>query len=124
MSVLAAFGFTALLLGAIGVYGVMTYTAGARVSEYGVRIALGSTSSEVEREAFIGAMRPVAVGVLAGAGASVVAGRALSSLLYDVAPNDPFVIGSAALVLPTRADSGSVGPAGASRQSSATPRVG
>jgi putative ABC transport system permease protein len=99
MRVLAAFGFTALLLGAIGVYGVMTYTAGARVPEYGVRIALGATRGAVERGAFLGGMRPVLIGVLAGTAASLLAGRALAALLYEVAPNDPRVLAAAALVL-------------------------
>jgi putative ABC transport system permease protein len=99
MSALGAFGLVALLLGAIGVYGVMTYAAGARVPEYGVRIALGATQRDVERTAFRDGMVPVLAGIGVGLGAYLIAGRLLGSLLYGITPHDPRLIGAAAVVL-------------------------
>jgi putative ABC transport system permease protein len=99
MRVLSAFGAVALLLGAVGVYGVMSYSAGARVSEYGVRIALGATQRAVERRAFAEGMRPVLIGLGAGVLAALAAGRLLESMIYDVQPHDPRVIAASALVL-------------------------
>jgi predicted permease len=97
--VLSFFGLLALLLGAIGVYGVMTYAVSARRGEFGVRIALGATRRDVLGHALRGGIVPVLVGLAGGFLAALAAGRLLESLLFGVRPGEPVVIAVAAMVL-------------------------
>jgi len=96
---LVAFGTLALLLGAIGTYGVMAYTAHRRTRELAVRMALGAQTWDVlwtvMRE---GAVLAV-VGVLAGAGLALALTRSLRGLLYQVSPTDPTTFALVACVL-------------------------
>jgi putative ABC transport system permease protein len=97
--VLTFFGALALLLGAIGVYGVMTYAISARRAEFGVRIALGATPREVVAAALRGGVTPVLVGLAIGVLAALATGRLLESLLFGVRPGEPLVLAAAAAVL-------------------------
>jgi putative ABC transport system permease protein len=99
VGVLTFFGVLALLLGAVGVYGVMTYAVSARYAEFGVRLALGATHRDVLRDALRGGLAPVLLGLTAGLLASLAANRLLESLLFGVQPRDPRVLAAAALVL-------------------------
>jgi len=96
---LAVFGVTALLLAAIGIYGVMSFTVRQRRRELGIRAALGATGGALRtlvlRQAFI----VVATGVCIGTAGSLAGSRFLRVLLYDTSPNDPLAFGSACLVL-------------------------
>lgn len=83
------FGGLALLLGAVGVYGVLSYAMSQRTHELGVRMALGA-----QRERLLGMVIGKGVqialsGVLIGAGGALLAGKALASLVYGVSPYDP-----------------------------------
>ena len=98
-NVLSFFGALAMALGAVGVFGVMAYTMGARRTEYGIRIALGATRRRVLGGAVGHAVLPIAVGLAAGIGASVLASRLLQSLLFGVAPGDPLTVLAAGLTL-------------------------
>jgi ABC-type antimicrobial peptide transport system permease subunit len=89
----------ALALGAVGVYGVMAYWIGARIPEFGLRMALGATRGSVLRGALGEALVPVAVGLVAGVIGAVAAARLIASLLYGIAPRDPVTLVVAALVL-------------------------
>jgi predicted permease len=98
-NVLSFFGVLALALGAVGVYGVMAYWIGARIPEFGLRMALGATRGSVLRGALGEALVPVAVGLVAGVIGAVAAARLIASLLYGIAPRDPVTLVVAAIVL-------------------------
>jgi len=86
LAILAAF---ALLLSAVGIYGVVSYGVSQRTSEIGIRIALGAEAGAVERMVLSQALRPVILGVAIGLPAAAAATRVLSSLLYQVTATDP-----------------------------------
>ena len=82
------FGALALALAVLGVYGVVGYLVGQRTHEIGVRLALGAERTRVLRSVLFEGLRPVAIGVAAGVGASLLASRWLSQLLFNIAPTD------------------------------------
>jgi putative ABC transport system permease protein len=85
----AFFGGVALLLAGLGLYGVTSYALAQRRTEIGIRMALGATRADVVRMVVSRALRPVGVGVLAGAAVSVWASTFVASLLYGLEPHDP-----------------------------------
>jgi predicted permease len=97
--VLGAFGALALLLGAVGVFGVTTFTVGRRTAEFGVRIAVGASRIEVLRAALAGTLLPVAAGLAVGLLAAFASAGALASALYKVEPTDPVTFALVALTL-------------------------
>jgi putative ABC transport system permease protein len=96
-----AVGFAglALVLAAIGIYGVMAYAVAQRTTEIGVRMALGATPSEVFRLVLADGLRITAIGVTLGAAGSLVVGRWLTTLLFGVAPGDPRTLAATAGLL-------------------------
>lgn len=96
LTLLVGFAGIALLLAAVGIYGVLAYTVSQRTSEIGIRLALGGSRSDVFWLVLRQGIRLTAIGLGAGAIVSVVLTRSLSSMLYDVQPHDPLVF---ALVL-------------------------
>ena len=93
------FGLLALLLAAIGLYGVMSYDVARRTHEIGIRMALGANAGQVVRLVLRETLRWVAAGLALGLGAAWAATRWLESLLFGLKPHDPLTIGLAALVL-------------------------
>ena len=93
------YGVLALVLACVGLYGVAAYTVARRSSEIGIRMALGATRPLIIRMMLRAAMSPVALGLLIGLPISLAAGRAISSSLYGVKSYDPFVLGTALVVL-------------------------
>lgn len=98
---LSAFGAIALLLAAIGIFGVISYGVAQRRREIGVRMALGASHRDVLQLIVAGALKLAGAGILIGAAGALVLGRLMRSLLYGVQPFDPFtfVAGSIALML-------------------------
>lgn len=93
------FAFVALLLGAVGVYGVVSYSVACRTRDIGLRIALGAMRGDVMRWVFSTGMPPVLIGLVTGLGAAIAIARALRSLLFGIVPADPVSFGAVALVL-------------------------
>jgi ABC-type antimicrobial peptide transport system permease subunit len=93
MVLLAGFATLALLLAAIGVYGVLAYTVAQRAAEIGIRMALGSSARAVFRMVIGEGARLVAIGLALGLVGSIALSRLVSSMLYGVAPTDPVVYG-------------------------------
>jgi hypothetical protein len=89
----------ALLLGAIGLYGVLSYVVAQRTREIGVRMALGATASAVRRMVVSQGARVVAVGVGLGVAVALAATRLLGSLLYGVKPVDPIVFAAMSVMM-------------------------
>ncbi len=89
----------ALLLSVVGVFGVVSYAVRTRRSELGVRLALGATPDRLERDQMRTILPIVALGVVGGLLAGVMAARAARELLYGISPVDPLSIGAGALVM-------------------------
>jgi putative ABC transport system permease protein len=106
------FGVLALLLAAIGLYGVMAYTVEQRTSEIGVRMALGADRSRVVRMVLRNAFFQVGIGLGIGIPAAIGAGKLMSDQLFDVKPWDPVMLALAILLLGIAALLASVIPAG------------
>jgi predicted permease len=91
---LTLFATLALVLTAVGLYGVVAYGVAQRTREFGIRLALGAGPREVMQPIVRHAMRMVVVGVVLGVGGAVFATRLLGSALYDVHPLDPITFAS------------------------------
>jgi putative ABC transport system permease protein len=98
-TLIGGFGWLALLLAAIGVYGVMDYSVRQRTREIGVRIAVGAPRAAVLGLILGQALRMVAVGILVGLGAATLFGSALASQLYQVQPRDASAFALAGVLL-------------------------
>jgi putative ABC transport system permease protein len=100
--VLLTFASLALLLSVIGLYGVISYSVTRRVSEFGVRMALGAQPRDILTMVLRQGMKRVIIGVALGVAASMGLSRLLTKLLYGISPNDPItIIGVVALLLLT-----------------------
>lgn len=98
-SLAGLFGIVALVLAAIGLYGVTAYTVAQRTNEIGIRMALGANAGKVIEMVLHGAFRRVVVGLALGLPLAVGAGRLLSAQLYGVPFWDPLALGIAAVSL-------------------------
>ena len=98
-TVLGLFAAVALVMAAVGVYGVMAYAAARRTREIGVRVALGATRGQVLRLILKDGVLVVALGLAAGLVAASWLARALTGLLHDVEPADPVALASVAGLL-------------------------
>lgn len=97
--VLAASGVLALLLSAVGLFGVLALAVAQRRREIGIRLALGSDRAGVVALIYRDAMHLVAAALALGLAAALLTGRALDAWLYGVGPRDPLALGAAALLL-------------------------
>lgn len=96
---LTGFGVLALLLSAIGIYGVMSYAVSRRTREIGVRVALGAARRDVVGMVVGRAMRLAGFGLLVGGAAALGAGQLLQSQLFGISPRDPATFAAIALLL-------------------------
>ncbi|MGB7283677.1 MAG: ABC transporter permease [Candidatus Acidiferrum sp.] len=101
VTLLAVLGGLALLLAAIGLYGVMSYAVSQSTRELGLRMALGARASDLLRLVLSQALAMTATGVLLGAGAALLLTRLLGNYLYRVSPHDPraFVLALAVMLV-------------------------
>ncbi|HUQ82442.1 MAG TPA: ABC transporter permease [Gemmatimonadaceae bacterium] len=110
-SVLAVFGVIAMLLAALGLYGVISYSVTTRTFEIGVRSALGADRGAVVRMIMGQGGRLVVMGLVSGLVGAVLAARVMRSLLHGVSPADPFALGGTVAVLLVIGALGSLLPA-------------
>jgi putative ABC transport system permease protein len=98
LSMFGGFSALALLLAAMGVYGVVAYTVAERTPEIGIRIALGAQRRDVLRLILAQGLKPLVIGSGAGIIVALALGRALSSLLFGVSSTDPLTFAGIALL--------------------------
>jgi putative ABC transport system permease protein len=86
---LASFAAVGLLLAAIGIYGVISYSVGQRTQEIGLRMALGALPRDISRAVVGEAMLLAGVGLVIGVGGALVVTRVMTSMLFEVSTADP-----------------------------------
>ena len=88
MLLVVAFAALGLLLAALGIYGVISYSVTRQTQEIGIRMALGATAGQVQRRVLTGTVRLALIGIVIGAVASVAGARLIASLLFETSPWD------------------------------------
>jgi putative ABC transport system permease protein len=96
---LASFAGLALILAAVGIYSVLSYTVRRRIREIGIRIALGASHKDVVRMILADGLKPILLGVTIGLVAALALGRVVSSLIYGVRATDPLTFAAVAVLL-------------------------
>ena len=91
--------FTALLIGAVGLYGVVSYMVSLREREIAVRMALGAQPGALRRRVLGQAMAVAVAGIVVGLGVTLLSMRVITTLLFDVAPNDTATLVGAVAVM-------------------------
>jgi putative ABC transport system permease protein len=99
MVILVVFASSALVLAAVGIYGVIAYSVTQRTQEIGIRMALGAQRSHVLRMVVGQAMLLACVGIALGAAGAFALTRLMANLLYGVRPSDPVTFAAVAAVL-------------------------
>jgi putative ABC transport system permease protein len=98
-TVLGIFAGVALLLAAIGLYGLIAYAVGQRTHELGVRVALGATGGRITGMVIREGLVITVVGAVLGITSAAAASKYLASLLYDVKPSDPMIFATVTFAL-------------------------
>jgi putative ABC transport system permease protein len=108
---LTLFGGFALLLAAVGIYAVVSFTVSQRTREIGLRVALGADAARVRRLVVRQTLAPVLLGALAGLGLTIPLGAGLREMLFEVSSSDPATLAAGAALLVAVAVAASVVPA-------------
>jgi predicted permease len=101
MLLVASFAGLGLLLAALGIYGVISYSVTQRTQEIGIRMALGASMGQVQLNVIVKTLRLALVGVAAGTAASLLVSKAIAALLFGTAPTDPVTFAATILLLGT-----------------------
>lgn len=99
MLLLGLFGAVALILAAVGIYGVMNYSVSRRTREIGIRISLGASRGDVLRMVARQGMAQALAGAAVGLAGALLVPRLMTKLLYGVRPTDPVTFAGVAVVL-------------------------
>ena len=99
MRLAVAFAVSALLMAALGIYGVISFAVARRTPEMGIRMALGARSTQLVAMVLRQGMFPVVLGLATGLAVALMAGRLIASQLFGVGPHDPSIIAAVAIVL-------------------------
>ena len=98
---MAGFAGLGLLLAALGIYGVISYSVTQRTQEIGIRMALGATTGTVQRGVLGKTLVLTLIGIATGSIASLVVARAISALLFGTTPTDPITFAAVMVTLAT-----------------------
>jgi len=96
---LGLFAAMALVLAAMGIFGVISYSVSCRINEIGIRVALGAQRSDVLKQVLTAGVRLTLIGLGVGVAGSMVATRLLATLLFDVKPTDPATFAAVVVIL-------------------------
>lgn len=99
VELMTVFAALAALVAAIGIYGVLSYLVDQRRRELAIRMALGARAGQVVRLVTAQGAWPVVAGIVAGLGGAVAATRLMQTLLFEVSPTDPIVLGGVVALL-------------------------
>ena len=99
MTLLSIFAGVAVILAAVGLYGVVAYLVSGRTREIGIRMALGAEARDVIRLVLAQGIRPALLGIAVGIAGVLLGSRALGSMLYEVEPGDPTTVAAVTLLL-------------------------
>jgi putative ABC transport system permease protein len=108
---IAVFALLALVLSAVGIYGVVAWYVGQRTTEIGVRLAMGASRRQVVAEVLRQTLGPVVLGLVAGVGAAAALARSVQGLLFEVSPLEPALLGASTAALAVVALAASALPA-------------
>jgi ABC-type antimicrobial peptide transport system permease subunit len=89
VTLVGAFAVVALLLGAVGIFGVVSFATARRSRELGVRMALGARGADVQRLVVGETLRTVGIGIVVGVAGAIAGARLLEALVYGVSARDP-----------------------------------
>ena len=107
---LSAFALAAILLSAVGIYGIVAFAVTARTQEIGVRMALGARTQDLAILVLRHGARPVVAGIVAGTAGAIVASRLLETLLFGVRATDAFTLAGVVITIALVAASACTGP--------------
>ena len=99
LRVLIIFALFALLIAAVGIYGVIAYSVSQRTMEIGVRMALGASAGDIVRQFLLTGLKLVSIGLVLGLAATFAVGPAVQSVLFNANPRDPAMLGIISLIL-------------------------
>ena len=99
MKLFSLFSMLALLLAAVGIYGVLSQRVAQRTQEIGIRVALGARRDDVLKLIIGEGLRLTLIGIAIGIAGSLALARFLSSMLYGVTPTDPLTVGAVSCLL-------------------------
>jgi ABC-type antimicrobial peptide transport system permease subunit len=96
---MSVFGIAALLLAAIGLYGLMASLVRERTREIGIRMALGAAPERLRREVLVHALQVTGAGAVVGIVAALATSKLLTAMLFELSPTDPLALAAACGVL-------------------------